>query len=330
LGYLNLPFFAKEKELRTELSAFLVTLVNVYVLLLVLGGFFAYLLSNSITFPLSIISDKLKLIQLGRKNEPIAWQGNDEIGRLVNEYNKMIDELENSAELLARSERESAWREMAKQVAHEIKNPLTPMKLSIQHLQRAMLEGRPGVEQLANRVSATLIEQIDNLNHIASEFSNFAKMPSVENEVFDIADVARSVVHLFNEEAHCDVSYHGPTEPVWVYADKNQVLRGFNNLVKNATQAIPDGRKGKVAVMVEMARGMVTIAVQDNGTGISDEQKHKVFVPNFTTKGSGTGLGLAITRQIIENAGGSIWFESTVNVGTTFFVKLPIHQTGRT
>ncbi|CAN5353773.1 HAMP domain-containing sensor histidine kinase [soil metagenome] len=325
VAYLNLPYFAREKELRGEISSFLVALINVYVLLLIAAGSIAYLLSRSITSPLSAISEKIKETQLGRKNEPIEWKNNDEIGKLVNEYNKMIGELEQSADLLARSERESAWREMAKQIAHEIKNPLTPMKLSIQHLQRAMADGRPNVEALAQRVMATMIEQIDSLSHIASEFSSFAKMPTAHNEVFDLAEIVASVADLFSDEQNVNI-LHTRGEPVWIYADKNQVLRVFNNLVKNAVQAIPDGREGTVEIGIERENHYTTAWVKDNGIGIYEDQRSRVFVPNFTTKSSGTGLGLAISKQIVENAGGEVWFTSEPEKGTTFFVKLPLHK----
>ncbi len=325
VAYLNLPYFAREKELQGEISSFLVALVNVYVLLLIAAGSLAYLLSNSITYPLSAIGEKIKQTQLGRKNEPIEWKNNDEIGKLVQEYNKMIGELEQSADLLARSERESAWREMAKQIAHEIKNPLTPMKLSIQHLQRAMADGRPNVDVLAQRVMATMIEQIDSLSHIASEFSSFAKMPTAQNEVFDLTEVVASVADLFREEQNVSI-VHERAEPVWVYADKNQLLRVFNNLVKNAVQAIPDGKHGTVTIGVERENHYATVWVKDNGIGITEEQRSKVFVPNFTTKSSGTGLGLAMSKQIVENAGGEVWFDSEPEMGTTFFVKLPLHK----
>ncbi len=325
VAYLNLPYFAREKELQGEISSFLVALVNVYVLLLIAAGSIAYLLSNSITYPLSAISEKIKQTQLGRKNEPIEWKNNDEIGKLVQEYNKMIGELQQSADLLARSERESAWREMAKQIAHEIKNPLTPMKLSIQHLQRAMADGRPNVDVLAQRVMATMIEQIDSLSHIASEFSSFAKMPTAQNEVFDLAEVVASVADLFREEQNITID-HQQAEPIWVYADKNQLLRVFNNLVKNAVQAIPDDRGGTVAIGAMRENHYVTVWVKDNGVGIAEDQRSRVFVPNFTTKSSGTGLGLAMSKQIVENAGGEVWFDSELNMGTTFFVKLPLHK----
>jgi len=326
LAYLNLPYFAKERELNNEISSLLVTLVNVYVLLLVLAGFLAYLLSDSVTRSLGTISQKLKLVKLGKKNEPIQWKSRDEIGTLVSEYNKMLVELEKSAELLAKSERESAWREMAKQIAHEIKNPLTPMKLSIQHLQRASAEGDPRASELAKRVANTLIEQIDNLSHIASEFSTFAKMPKAQNEALNISDVIESVVNLFNEEKHLNIHFSKPEKDFTVYADKNQLLRAFNNLVKNASQAIPHEREGHVEIRLFSKNGSVIATVQDNGIGIPQEQQSKVFVPNFTTKSGGTGLGLALTKEIIENAKGKIWFESKENTGTTFFVELPEYK----
>lgn len=329
IAYMNLPYFAKEKELQGEISAFLVALVNVYVFLLVMGGFLAYVLSNSITASLSAISSKLKFTQLGRKNEPIEWKADDEIGQLVSEYNKMIVELEQSADLLTRTERESAWREMAKQIAHEIKNPLTPMKLSIQYLQRALAEGRPDATEMAKKVMATLIEQIENLTHIASEFSSFAKMPTAQNEVFELAEVVASVSDLFDQNKGVVIKFIKPLDPVWVYADKNQVLRVFNNLIKNAVQAIPSDKKGLVVININISKLHCIAAVSDNGVGISEELYEKVFVPNFTTKGSGTGLGLAISRQIVENAGGEIWFRSKVGEGTTFYVKLPLHKARR-
>ena len=325
-AYLNLPYFAKEKELNKEISSFLVALINVYVLLLVLGGFLAYILSDSITRSLTAISQKLKFVQLGKKNKPIEWKGHDEIGVLVGEYNKMIMELEDSAELLAKSEREGAWREMAKQIAHEIKNPLTPMKLSIQHLQRAILEQRPNVNEMADRMAETLIEQIDNLSHIATEFSNFAKMPRVQFERFDMYDVVQSVVNLFQDDVNISIKFVRVDNECFVFADRKQILRVFNNLIKNATQAIPSDREGRIRLSLYRTDGFVRVEVKDNGAGIPEEQKDKVFVPKFTTKGSGMGLGLAITQQIVENAKGRIWFESTVDIGTTFFIELPLHK----
>lgn len=323
---LNLPYFAKEKNLQSEISDFLIYFIDVYVLLLVVAGIIALVVSKSVTRPLSVIGSKLKQVRIGMRNEPISWQGTDEIGQLVSEYNKMIRELERSADLLAQSERESAWREMAQQVAHEIKNPLTPMKLSIQQLQRAQHEGRPDLNEQVKRVSATLIEQIENLSRIASEFSSFAKMPQAEKERIDLHENLRSIITLYQHD-EVEVSAEIPKQPAPIFADKGQIGRVFHNLINNAIQAIPEGRLGLVEVKSEQNADSVTVTITDNGVGISDDQQRRVFVPNFTTKTSGTGLGLAIAKNIVESSGGRIFFESVEGVGTEFFVTLPLMKT---
>lgn len=322
--YLNLPYFATEQNLRAEISSFMVTLVNVYVLLLILAGVIAFFVSKSITSPLATIAGKFKGIKLGKANEPIHWTHDDEIGLLVAEYNKMLQELENSAGLLAKSERESAWRDMAKQVAHEIKNPLTPMRLSIQHLQRAIQTNAPNVKELTSKVTDTILEQIDNLTHIASEFSNFAVMPKAVNEQLCLNDLLENVTALFNEHDDVEITLSVPDNKIEVFADKNQLLRVFNNVIKNAIQAIPDDRKGVIAITLQMAEHRALVKVADNGKGIPDYEKDKVFVPNFTTKSSGMGIGLAMCKNIVESAGGYIWFESNEGEGTTFFIELPV------
>lgn len=322
VAYLGIPYFERSSDVNKEVSGFLVALMNVYVFLLICAAALAYFISNSVTRPLTIISEKLRILNLNKKNEPIEWKSKDEIGVLISEYNKMITELEKSAQRLARSERESAWREMAKQIAHEIKNPLTPMKLSIQYLQRAIDEGKPNIEELALRVSKTLEEQIENLSSIATAFSSFAKMPKAENEIINLNDLVRSICDLFNKEEHVTVTFTTDSASPLVFADKNQLVSVFNNLIKNATQSIPEGRTGFVDVNVKEEEGMILVTVSDNGVGIPKENYDDVFVPNFTTKSSGTGLGLAISKRIVNGAGGKIWFESTENVGTAFFVRL--------
>lgn len=322
--FLNLPYFATEQNLRSEISSFMVTLVNVYVLLLILAGVIAFFVSRSITRPLAAIAGKFREIKLGKSNEPIVWTHDDEIGILVDEYNKMLKELERSAGLLARSERESAWRDMAKQVAHEIKNPLTPMRLSIQHLQRAIQTNAPNVQELMRKVSVTILEQIDNLTHIASEFSNFAVMPKPVNEQLLLNDVLSSVTELFRESENTEITLQLPDKPIYIFADKNQVIRVFNNVIKNAIQAIPDDREGKIDVALEQRENRALVKIRDNGSGIAESERDKVFVPNFTTKSSGMGIGLAMSKNIVEGAGGYIWFETEVETGTVFFIEFPI------
>ncbi|MDB5281265.1 MAG: histidine kinase, partial [Bacteroidota bacterium] len=322
IAYLGIPYFERSKNINDEVSSFLVALMNVYVFLLICAAIVAYFVSNSITRPLTIISEKLRILNLNKKNEPIEWKSKDEIGVLIGEYNKMIKELEQSAYKLARSERESAWREMAKQIAHEIKNPLTPMKLSIQYLQRAIDDGNPNINELAKKVARTLEEQIENLSSIATAFASFAKMPKAHNEIINLNDLLKSITDLFNREENITVTFISESDAPLVFADKNQLVSVFNNLVKNAIQSIPENRKGFVDAHIKQEDEWIIVTVSDNGNGIPSGNYEKVFVPNFTTKSSGTGLGLAISKQIVEGAGGKIWFESAENVGTSFFVKL--------
>jgi signal transduction histidine kinase len=324
LAYLNLPYFAKQSELEKEISGFLVALINIYVLLFVLSIITAILISNYVTKPLKLIQDKLSNIRLGKTNEPIEWKENDEIGSLVSEYNRMIAELAKSAELLARSERESAWREMAKQVAHEIKNPLTPMKLSVQHLQRTYKDQAPDMDTKMERLTRTIIEQIDTLSSIATEFSNFAKMPKASLEPVNLKDVLSNTVALYKNSPDTELIFNelATAEPL-VLADKEQLIRVFNNLVKNAIQAIPEGQKGIILIDIVKENNQYLISIRDNGTGISEEVVEKIFMPNFTTKTGGMGLGLAMVKNIVETMNGRIWFETAAGTGTTFYVCLP-------
>ena len=327
LGFINLPYFTRGDELKQEVSTFIVAFINLYVLLFLASMIVAVLIANQITRPLSLIREKLKGIQLNKKNEQISYQRDDEIGALVTEYNRKVDELADSAELLARSEREMAWREMAKQIAHEIKNPLTPMKLNIQYLQRAKAENSVHYDEYFDRVTRTLIEQIDTLSDIATEFSNFAKIPKAKNEVFDLTDRIRHVAELFESNQQIQFNMElNEQEKLFVFADKEQVSRAVVNLVKNAIQSIPPKRKGRVTIRLERNKESAIISVKDNGTGIPGEIRQQMFQPNFTTKTSGMGLGLAIVKKITETFQGRIWFETELERGTTFFVEIPLYK----
>ena len=326
LAYVSVPFFSSEKELWDEISYIIVTLLILYTLLFLLSSASAVVITSKFTDTVNLIMSRFSKLNL-RENELIVWPYDDEIGLLVNEYNKMARKVEANAILLARSERETAWREMAKQVAHEIKNPLTPMKLNIQYLQRALKDKRTDVEALAERVSASLIEQIDNLSYIASEFSSFATMPEARGEVIDLKDFLGKALVLYEKEEGISITYTAPERNVIVMADKSQLLRVCTNLVQNAIQSIePLNRAGAIQVVLTATANEALIAIKDNGSGISDETAARIFTPYFTTKSSGTGLGLAMTRKIIEFWKGEIWFESRVGKGTTFFVKLPLYQ----
>ena len=326
LAYLSIPYSNKQRVLQDDVADFMGNLLNVYVFLLLVAGSISIIVANSITKPITTIGENLKEIKLGNPNEPLEWRTNDEIGALISEYNRMILKLEHSAKLLARSEREGAWREMAKQVAHEIKNPLTPMKWSIQYLQRAFESKPEEIGPILNRVAHTLIEQIDTLAQIASEFSSFAKMPRANNQQIKLNDLVESVHDLFKEHKNIDLLLSLPNEDFYVFADKNHLMRVLNNMIKNAVEAIPKSRRGKVEVSLYKMGAMAIIQVEDNGEGIPEDMQSKVFVPNFTTKNSGTGLGLAISKNIIESVNGKIYFETEKDIGTNFYVELPLEE----
>ena len=326
LGVINLPYFIRQDNYSQEISTFIVAFINLYVLLFLASIIAAVFIANQITRPLVVIQENLQKMQLGKRNEPIQYNKKDEIGSLVKEYNKKVDELAISADLLARSERESAWREMAKQIAHEIKNPLTPMKLNIQYLQRAKGNNEEYNEFL-ERVTSTLIEQIDNLSNIATEFSNFAKIPTARNQVFCLAEQLKKTIDLYETHDRISIEFDSNSyDDLEVNADREQLSRAIINLIRNAIQAIPQDRFGKIKIELKRREHMAVISVKDNGAGIDTELRDKLFSPSFTTKTSGMGLGLAIVKNIVENFAGRIWFETKMGKGTTFFLEIPVYE----
>ncbi|QEC58276.1 sensor histidine kinase [Flavisolibacter ginsenosidimutans] len=324
--YLNIPSFTSQIELNQEISNFLVTIINLNAFIFLIAGVIALFITNRISHSFSVIGEKMKAITLGRSNEEITWTKDDEIGELVKQYNKMVQQLEQSAEALAKSEREGAWREMARQVAHEIKNPLTPMKLSIQYLQRAIQTAQPNVKDLTTNVAGTLIEQIDHLAKIAADFSQFANIGNKRVEKIDLHGVIGSLVSLYDANPHIELTWKAMLGPVWVMADKTQMNRLFTNLLTNAVDACSEERKCIVTIGESIEDETVIISVADNGEGIPAEMQSKIFTPNFTTKTSGTGLGLAMCKSIAEQAGGGIWFQTKEGEGTTFYVRLPVSE----
>ena len=322
-GYLGISYKPVNNSSRS-IRDFLSTILNVYVFLFLIAGALAIAIGNSITKPLAILSKKLKEFKLGKTNKVLDWDTKDEIGNLINEYNLLTEKLDESIDILARTERDVAWREMAKQVAHEIKNPLTPMKLSIQYLERAVKSNPAAATGMIERVSATLIEQINNLNQIANEFSNFATMPKASNEKIIINEIVEAIHDLFRKREDMDIQMTEPIDDLFVFADRNHLVRILNNIVKNAIQAIPTNKKGIIQMSLSKVGDMAIVSVKDNGSGIPDHMKDKVFTPNFTTKSSGTGLGLAISANMIESFSGRIYFETKVDAGTEFFVEVPL------
>ncbi len=323
IAYINLPYFAKQGDLKREISSFLKAYLNIYLFLIIIAVIIALFISNYITRPLKLIMDNIKKVKLGKKNEKIEWKRNDEIGNLIIEYNSMIDQLAISADKLAKSEREVAWREMAKQVAHEIKNPLTPMKLSIQHLQKAWNDKVSDWDERLKRLTHTIIEQIDSLSAIATEFSDFAKMPRSDFEKLNISEALSNTIDLYKSSNETQIEFKQTiAENAMVYADKKQMIRVFNNLVKNSVQAVSEKDVKIIEVSLYIENEDYIIKIKDNGVGIEKNQYDKIFSPYFTTKSGGSGLGLAMVKSIIESSGGKIWFVSEIEKGTEFYIQL--------
>lgn len=322
LGILNIPYAEDDGFYETELRQFLLRLSQVYSFMLIIAFALAYFLSSYITKSLKTISDKINETSLNQKNEKIVIEANSrEINSLISAYNQMVDKLEESATMLAQSEREQAWREMAKQVAHEIKNPLTPMRLTVQSFQRKFDGNDPNLKQKLDDYSKTLIQQIDTMTSVASAFSNFASMPAQQNETLNVVEVVEFSLDIFNEDF---IQFKSQKEEIVAVLDRTQLIRIITNLVKNASQSIPEEQDLKVVlVSVKEKETMVEITVTDNGIGIEAINREKIFEPKFTTKNSGMGLGLGIIKNIIENYKGTITFETEPGKGTTFTVSLP-------
>jgi nitrogen fixation/metabolism regulation signal transduction histidine kinase len=274
-----------------------------------------------------MLQEKFQVMAKDEAYEQIDYSSDDELGVLVNEYNKMVVELNKSIRLLAKSEREMAWREMAKQIAHEIKNPLTPMKLSIQLLQKSWKNKDDDFNDRLEKVSDTLVEQINSLSAIATEFSAFATMPKELFEKIDLVSKIENSLNLFQESERLNLNFNKPNkEKIYITGDKEQLLRVFNNLIKNAIQAIPKDKNGTINIEMELTEKDVLVKIKDNGSGVKPELREKLFEPNFTTKTSGMGLGLAMVKRMIENMQGEIWFETIEGNGSVFFVKFPVHS----
>lgn len=320
-GFINLPYFAKQSDLTDELSGIISALINVYVILFVLSIIAGLILSSYITRPLQLIKQQFSKITLGKQNEKLHWPANDEIGKLVFEYNQMLSKLEESANLLAKSEREGAWREMAKQVAHEIKNPLTPMKLNLQYLQHLMKNNPDDFRDKFEKASSGIIEQIDSLANIATEFSNFAKLPGTQLQTINLVEVINASVRTFQNQNIVEIKTHIPASEILISGDKDQCLRVFNNVLKNAVQAVEEQTQPVIEISCELPGDKIVVAIKDNGCGIDEEQKSRIFTPNFTTKSTGSGLGLAMVKNIMQGFGGNIRFESQKNIGTVFYLE---------
>ncbi len=323
LGILNLPYIEDDGYYEKELNNFLIRFSQVYSFMLLISIIIAYFLSSYITKSIKEVSERIKETRLNETNEKINLGDTpQEISLLVDAYNNLVDDLEESAAKLAQNEREEAWREMAKQVAHEIKNPLTPMRLTVQSFQRKFDPANPDIRQKLDEYSKTLIQQIDTMTSVASAFSSFASMPAQQNETLNVVKIVQLALEIFNEPF---ITYRSDEPYIVTRMDRTQLIRIITNLVKNAIQAIPEEKTDpRVEVHVYREGDLAKIEVKDNGKGISPENKSRIFEPKFTTKTSGMGLGLGIIKNIVENYNGTITFKSTPGIGTVFLVTLPI------
>lgn len=327
LGYIAVPSFISEEEMATEVDEYIARLLPPYLIILLLALVIAVLLARGLASPMTAMADRMRDLDFVNSHSHIDYPYNDELGLLVRRYNEMVDQLDLYTRRLARSEREGAWRTMARQVAHEINNPLTPMKLTIQQLQRVKDTDR--FDELFSRATTMLIEQIDNLSRIATSFSSFARLPQVQTSVVDIAQRLTAAIALSANNTHnIPIRYVGPDSGVLVYADGEQIGQVFTNIFRNALQAIGDRQGGDIIVRltdpyVDTAGRLneVEISISDNGPGIPEEVREKIFVPEFTTKSGGTGLGLTISKNIVEGSDGRISF-ITSDKGTTFYIYL--------
>ena len=327
IGVVSVPTLYRQDELERELYDRNAVLFGIYAVVLTLVLVMTTLLANRIAAPLQ------RLTALTRDVAAGDWQitsrlprAEGEIGELVHAFENMTLDLRASRDNLVRAERELAWKEMARQVAHEIKNPLTPMKLSIQHLRQTYRDRVPDFGEILDQVTRTVIEQIDTLSRIASEFSSFARMPLRILEACDVREVVTAAVHLFEQDARVTFDVTADSNLPPLRADREELRRAFINIIRNGVQAM--NGTGRMVITVTREMGRLRISFRDSGTGIPDELKSKLFQPNFSTKTDGMGLGLAIVKKTIDDLGGAVRIESEIGKGTTVIVELPLGESG--
>lgn len=330
IGMLHMPSFDTDTIERADLNAFVGNLVSLYIIILLVAGLIVSWLASRITSPIQLLTQVINRAKHGERDDLQAWKRQDEIGELIRSYNEMVMELDKSARLLANTERESAWREMARQIAHEIRNPLTPMKLKLQRLLRDFAENPDRFRERFKDESSLILEQIDVLAAVAGEFGSFAQVQLHQKTVIDLREVLSSVVQLQEQSGTISYKEDLPAayvgQPCRIYGDAQQIQRAFQNLVQNGIQAVPDDQEVLILVKVSLVDDFFEVLISDNGTGIKAADREKIFQPNFTTKSSGMGLGLAIMKKIVDQNEGFIHFETTEGVGTRFYVRFPIYR----
>jgi nitrogen fixation/metabolism regulation signal transduction histidine kinase len=322
IAIINTPYTDRSLDFRREATSHAATIVNLFLLLLIGSLMVTSKVVNSMFAPLVVMGHKMKSADINHL-EYIDYQRDDELTSLVDAYNRMVKDLSDSTRQLAQSERDYAWSQMARQVAHEIKNPLTPMKLNIQFLQMAWDEKNPDIDRKLRETTKSILEQIDILSNIATAFSDYAKLPKKNIETFNLKEVIVNTINLYdnNDNIKIDIIEENESDYV-INSDKNNLSIVFGNILKNAIQAIGKKENGLIEFRITDNGGRYRIEISDNGCGIGEEEKKKIFMPNFTTKSSGMGVGLSIVYDILETLGGNITFESEVGKGTTFFVEI--------
>lgn len=321
VAIINLPYHTNEMMFKKQLYDLLKMFAAIMLFVLIVSGYLSWLMSNQITKKIKVISNKIKQTDVVIHNKPIYYRDRDEIKPLVDSYNEMLDKLNHQSNLLALTEREEAWREVAKQVAHEIKNPLTPMRMLIQnYVRKYNSKEDPKAQERLNDLAETLITQIDTLSEIAEAFSDFAKMPIRKDEKIEVVETMKNAIDIFPSET---IHFKSSVEKLYIDFDKIYLVRIITNLTKNAMQAIPHDRKPEVNIFLQKTKDWVVIRISDNGVGIPPHLGDKIFEPKFTTTTGGMGLGLAMVKKIIEDYNGEIRYLSEMGRGTEFIIKLP-------
>lgn len=322
IGILGIPFFQSGYYLEKVQIIILTNILNIFAFIFIILLILSYFVSEWLTFPLRFITQSLRKTSLTKINTPLTWTASDEIGLMVKEYNSMLFKLSESKSELEQTQREKAWREIAQQVAHEIKNPLTPMKLTLQQLERSIQSGNGASGEKLKMAIEALLQQVDTLNEIASSFSGFAKMPEPVIKKLELITTLKRTIDLHTPTG--EITFKTFVKEIFVLADEQMLSRTFSNIILNALQSGRPGQAIQVNVAVEKFGNHVRIKFQDNGKGIEPEIAERVFIPHFSTKKSGSGLGLAIAKQGIEQMNGKIWFETEIGRGTIFYIELPV------
>ena len=318
---ISIPYFQLNESYKRDLQAYFIALTPIYLLLFLITSLFAFLLSKQISEPIVKLSSVMQEAALAKQYMPLSWNSADEVGRLVKHYNFMVKELQISSEKLAQKEKESAWKGMAKQVAHEIKNPLTPMKLNIQMFERKINPQDPEFPIKIKKFTSSLIKQIDTLANIASAFSDFARMPSSKKKSLNLSEIVDKTISFYDSLSTGELTI---AKDCFVYADHDQIVRVLNNLISNAIECVHTGETPLITIILEKRKEHALLSITDNGSGIPEKQQSQIFEPNFTTKSSGTGLGLAMVKRIIDDLNGGLYFTTELGIGTTFYVSIPL------